>query len=408
MYPDLSYFFHDLFGTELDNWTSIIKTFGFMLAFAFLGAGWVLKSELKRHEKEGFLNPIVKKIKSNEGFDWYELLVNAFVFLILGAKIPYISSNFTQFKGDPASILFSKEGSWGIGLLAALIYGGYYFYSMRNKPRNVVAKTVTFLPHQRTADIVIWSAISGIAGGRLFSILENLDGFARDPIGTVFSGSGLTVYGGIIVGFTFVYWYVKRLGIKPIRMMDISGMAILVGYAIGRLGCQIAGDGDWGIAAAVQPDWWFLPDWLWAYDYPNNVNNANVLMEGCDPTEYSNAFSQRGIGTEEACQAACGYRYCHHLENPVYPTPIYEIIMYMMGFSLLWLLRRKIQIAGILFFMFMIINGVSRFLIEKIRVNTTYDYFGVEWSQAQYISVAFVLIGIGGIVYLYRRAKNGK
>jgi prolipoprotein diacylglyceryltransferase len=406
MYPDLSYFLHDLFGSDLDNFTSVVKTFGFMLALAFVGSGWVLRSELKRHEEEGTLSPIVKKISSIEGFNWSELLTNAFILLFIASKIPYISSNFSAFKGDPASIIFSKAGSWGIGLFVALLYTGYYIYAKKGKSAQPRIQSVTIHPYQKTWDIVIWAAISGILGARLFSIFENMDGFFRDPIGTLFSGSGLTVYGGVIVGFIAVYWYIKKWGIKPLTMMDISGMAILVGMAIGRMGCQLAGDGDWGIVAAAQPDWWFLPDWIWAYDYPNNVGNDNILLEGCDPDKYADVIRQRGMGAEEACEAACGYRYCHKLGDPVYPTPIYEMVLYSIGFAILWLSRKKIKVAGVLFFMYMIYNGLTRFFIEKIRVNETYDFMGFDWSQAQIISIGFILAGIAGIVYLVKKAPK--
>lgn len=406
MYPDLSYLLHDLLGTDPDNFTSVVKMFGFMLALAFMGSGWVLRSELKRHEEEGTLSAIKKKIAVVEGFVWSEFLTNGLILLLIGAKIPYIASNFEAFKGDPASMIFSKAGNWGVGLIVTILFAVYYFYSKKGKSNTPKIESITIHPYQKTWDIVIWAAISGILGARLFSIFENLGGFARDPIGTIFSGSGLTVYGGVIVGFIVVYWYIKRLGIKPLVMMDISGMAILVGLAIGRLGCQLAGDGDWGIVAAAQPDWWFLPDWLWSFDYPRNVGNDNILLEGCDPDKYTEIIRQRGMRPEDACEAACGYRYCHKLGDPVYPTPIYELVMYALGFAVLWLWRKKIKIAGVLFFMYMIYNGFTRFLIEKIRVNDTYEILGFDWSQAQYISVGFILGGFVGIYYLIKKSKK--
>lgn len=406
MYPDLSYLLHDIFGTEMDNAFSVIKTFGFMLALAFLGSGWVLRSELKRYEEEGLLTSVKKKIAEVQGFHISEFIVNGLIAFFLGGKLPYIIENFTDFKSDPASVLFSKSGNWAIGLIILLGYGAYYYFQKKGKPTTPIIKDIELHPYQKSADIVIVSAISGVAGARMFSILENLDGFSRDPIGTIFSGSGLTVYGGVIVGFIVVYWYVKKYGIKPIHMMDISGMAILVGLAIGRLGCQLSGDGDWGIVAAAQPDWWFLPDFLWSYDYPNNVGNDNILMAGCDQTIYNEALSLRGNSIEDACATACGYRYCHKLGEGVYPTPIYEVLLYSLGFGLLWLFRKRIKIAGILFFMYMIYNGFVRFIIEKIRVNVKYEFLGFNWSQAQYISIAFILVGIAGIIYLYMKNKR--
>ncbi len=405
MYPDLSYLLHDIFGTARDNWAAVIKTFGFLLAIAFLGSGWVLRSELKRYEEKGLLKPVKRKLKVIEGFNFTEFISNALVILIAGAKIPFIASNFTGFKADPATVIFSKAGNWGIGLILVITYGAYYYFSKKGKSSQPKFEEINIHPYQKTWDIVIVSAISGIAGARFFSILENLDNFFRDPLGTIFSGSGLTVYGGVIVGFIVVYWYVKKWGIKPIYMMDISGMAILVGLALGRIGCQLSGDGDWGIVAPPQPEWWFLPDWIWAYDYPQNVGNGNALLAECNAEQYNEVIRQGGMTTEAACEAACGYRYCHHLSDPVYPTPIYELVLYFLGFGILWLMRKRIKIAGVLFFMYMIYNGIVRFLIEEIRVNDKYELLGFNWSQAQYISILFILGGIAGIFYLVKKGK---
>ncbi len=184
--------------------------------------------------------------------------------------------------------------------------------------------------------------------------------------------------------------------------MDIGGMGILLGYAVGRMGCQIAGDGDWGIVAAVQPDWWFLPDWIWSYNYPNNVNNDGVLMSFADPEIFRNT-----IGTvEEKCKAASGMRYCHELNPKVYPTPIYEIVVSFIGLGVLWNLRKKIKVAGTIFCLYLIFNGFERFFVEQIRVNERYNYLGLDWSQAQYISAGFIILGIAGLLYLYKFRKS--
>ena len=197
---------------------------------------------------------------------------------------------------------------------------------------------------------------------------------------------------------------VKKNNIKPIHMLDIGGIGILIGYAVGRMGCQLSGDGDWGIVAAAQPEWWFLPDWMWSYTFPNNVANSGILMEGCDQEVYNSLYSNRNLSVEQRCMQACGYRYCHELEKGVYPTSIYEILISFVGVGLLWLWRRKIRIGGMMFALYLIFNGIERFFIEGIRVNERYDYFGVNWSQAQYISVLLIIAGVLTAVYLY---KNG-
>ncbi|MBK8850397.1 MAG: prolipoprotein diacylglyceryl transferase [Saprospiraceae bacterium] len=399
MYPDLSYFFHDVFGTPVDNWTSVFKSFGLMLGLAFLACAWLLKSELQRLEGLGLIQPFEKENPLKKRIPLQELALNALVVVVMGAKFPYIYNHFADFKGDPASVLFSTKGTWAIGLLLGLVYGAFLYVTEQKRDLDKEPAILTIYPHTKTMDIILIAALSGVVGARLFSIFENMDDFFRDPLGQLFSGSGLTVYGGLILAFISVYFYVKKNGIKPVYMMDIAGMGILLGYAIGRIGCQISGDGDWGIVAAAQPSWWFLPDWLWAYHYPNNVSNDGITVAGCNADLISTAK-----GTiEERCQMICGMRYCHQLEPAVYPTPIYETVISLIGFGILYFLRNRIRIAGMLFFIYMIFNGIERFFIEQIRVNERYDFLGLNWSQAQYISMGFVLVGLAGTYYLSRK-----
>ncbi len=407
MYPDLSYLFHDIFGSEVDNWTSVFKTFGLMLATAFAACAWLLRSELKRMEAEGLVHAIKKRIEPKKG-DWKDLAVNALILGVLAAKLPVIISEFDAFKGDPASVLFSSSGKWFIGILVAIAVFAYFKYFDKKEeiaePRDVLVS-----PHTKTMDIIFVAAISGVAGAKLFSILENLDSFFADPLGQLFSGSGLTAYGGFILAFFVVLRYVKKNGIPALRMMDIGGMGILLGYGIGRIGCQLSGDGDWGIEAAMQPDWWILPDWLWSYNYPNNVANDGILLSQCDPQAFKATFEQGRMAIEDRCQTACGIRYCHELIPKVYPTPVYETVLSLVGVGFLWLIRRRIQhIAGLLFFLYMIYAGVERFFIEGIRVNERYDFFGFDWSQAQYISIGFIVVGLAGAAYLWKKSREVK
>ncbi|MBK8502419.1 MAG: prolipoprotein diacylglyceryl transferase [Saprospiraceae bacterium] len=111
----------------------------------------------------------------------------------------------------------------------------------------------------------------------------------------------MAIYGGLIVAFFYIFWYVKQKGMKPIHVMDAAAPAMIMGYAVGRIGCQLAGDGDWGIVNAMpEPSWWFLPDWMWAYDYPHNVLNQGIPIEGCEGN------------------------YCRRLAEKVFPTPFYK------------------------------------------------------------------------------------
>lgn len=401
MYPDLSYLLHDIFGTDVDNWTSIFKTFGLMLALTFVVSYWYVRAELKRKEEEGLILPVTKTIVTKGGFDFKEIIYNSIVFGILGLKIPYMMSHFPEFQQDPASVLLSSKGNWLIGILTLLAVGGFSYYTQKKEDRKAGTSKVVVHAYERTGDIIITSAISGVLGAKVFSILENLDSFFADPLGQLFSGSGLTIYGGLIFGAIAVYTLVKKIGINPIHMLDIGGPTILLGYAVGRMGCQLSGDGDWGITAKAQPDWWFLPDWMWSYTFPSNVNNAGQLIEGCSQAMYNSVY-QAGMAVEVQCKLACGVRYCHELPAGVYPTSIFEIIISLIGVGILWMFRKRIKIAGMMFAFYLIYNGIERFFIETIRVNERYDYFGLNWSQAQFISVGLIISGIIGALWLWK------
>ncbi len=406
MYPDLSYLFHDIFGSELDNWASVFKTFGLFLATVFFCAWLVVKSELKRLEGLNAISSRIVNYTIKEGIDWKELIYNSLLIGFIGMKIPYIINNFSEFQGNPAGVLFSLKGELLIGALLAIVVAAYSYYTQSKSDKKPGTYSRTESPHERAGDIIILAAISGVFGSKLFSIFENMGAFLKDPVGQLISGNGLNILGGLIVAFFAVYYYIKKLGIKPIYVMDIAGIAVLLGYAVGRIGCQLSGDGDWGIVAAVQPEWWFFPDWMWSYTFPQNVNNAGVLMAGCDPEAFNATLSDRTMSIEQRCQISCGMRYCHELKQGVYPTSIYETLVSLLFFAGLWVLNRKLRIAGMIFFLYMIINGVERWFVETFRVNDKYEYFGLHWSQAQYISIIFILIGIVGCLYIWKnRAK---
>jgi len=390
MYPDLSYFFHDLLGSSPDNWLSVFKTFGVFLILAFIASAYVLKLELVRKEKEGLLTGIIEKTRVGFPATSREIIVNAFFGFIIGFKLPYILQHFEDFKPDPASILLSAKGTLLWGLLGAAVFGflKYWDHKKRQLPKPQV-KEVTIMPHQRTGDITILAAISGLVGARLFSIIEseeNIKAFIKNPLDQLLSGSGLAIYGGLIVAFIMVYMYVKRNGMKPIHMMDAVAPSLIMGYAVGRLGCQFSGDGDWGVVnSSPEPSWWFLPNWLWSFDYPHNVLNDGIQIDGC------------------------AWHYCKHLVEGVYPTPIYETFFSLVIFAILWSLRKRIKIPGIIFFIYVFLNGIERFFIEKIRTNPDITIMGISATQAEYIAFLLIVIGLVGMVWLYmKRRENVK
>ncbi len=387
MYPDLSYFFHDIFGSAPDNWLSVFKTFGVLLILSFIASAYFLRLEILRKEKEGLLTGFTEKIRMGFPATWQEITQNALFGFIIGFKLPYILQHFDQFKPDPASVLLSAKGTLIWGILAAAFFGFLRFWDSRKKqlPKPLI-KEVTVMPHERVGDITILAAISGLVGARLFSIIEseeNIKAFIKSPLDQLLSGSGLAIYGGLILAFISVYWYVTKKRMKPIHMMDAVAPALIMGYAVGRIGCQLSGDGDWGIVNSnPEPSWWFLPHWMWSFDYPNNVLNDGMQIDGCL------------------------WHYCRHLGEGVYPTPFYETTFALIIFGILWSLRKRIKIPGILFFIYVLLNGVERFFIEKIRTNPDITILGMHATQAEYIASLLIVIGLVGIVWLYLRSRK--
>ena len=385
MYPNLAHFFHDIFGTSKESWFGVINTFGLFLVLAFLAAAYFLRKEFLRKEEEGVLKASEEKIVTGKAASLMDILLNGIGGFLLGFKLPFVIQNLSALRADPAAIILSKEGNLIMGLLgAALLIAWKVWDSNKNKLAKPHIETIKVLPSERITDITMVAAISGIIGAKLFAFFESADtikAFMSDPIGHIFSGSGLAIYGGLIVAFIVVYRYVQKKGIPPIHVMDAVAPALIMGYAVGRIGCQMSGDGDWGIVNAnPTPDWWFLPDWLWSYGYPNNVAEVGQKIEGC-------------VG-----------KYCQEMVPGVYPTPIYEVVLSLIIFGILWSLRKRIKIPGMLFFIYMVLNGVERFWIEKIRVNDKLPLW--DLTQAEIISALIFFGGIIGGFIVWQRSKK--
>lgn len=379
MYPNISYLLNDLFGINIPL---PIQTFGFFVAIAFLLSSWTLSLELKRKEKEGLIKPTKRKKIIGKKVSAQELIVQGIVGFLVGYKLLYAGLNYSDFVNNPQGMILSTEGHFLGGLLGAFI-NAYMKYREVKKEELDTPKTITETVHpfQLVGNITMIAAVSGIIGAKLFHNLENIDEFLADPIGQLLSFSGLTFYGGLICGAVAVIYYAKKYGIHYKIISDAAAPGLMLAYGIGRMGCHFSGDGDWGINnLAPKPEWMsFLPDWTWAYTYPNNVINAGVPIEGC-------------IGN-----------YCNELMYPVYPTPLYEIVIALGLFAFLWSIRKRISVPGVLFGIYMIVNGLERFFIEKIRINTNYIIFGKEITQAEIISFALI---ITGLIIVFRLLKG--
>ncbi|MCW3083721.1 MAG: diacylglyceryl transferase [Bacteroidetes bacterium] len=379
MYPSLYYAIKDLFGFDLPFF-KMVQSFGFFVAVAFIFAAYFLSKELKRKEQQGLIQPGTIKVLKGQRATAAELITSGLIGFIAGYKILYIAMNFSAFTENTQGFLLSFNGSWIGGLLAAAV-SVYLKYSEKEKTKREIPAWEPEIvhPYQLVGNITLIAAFAGIIGAKIFHNLENWDDFIADPLTALVSFSGLTMYGGLIVASVACIWYGKKNGIKTTHLIDSAAPSLMLAYGIGRIGCHIAGDGDWGIPSTHPKPFSWLPDWMWSYDYPHNVVGEGVPLTNC-----------------------LNDKFCNHLVPPVYPTAFYEVVMCISLFFVLWYLRKRITIPGVLFCAYLILNGIERFFIEKIRVNTLYNVNGFRFTQAELISTILFFLGVTGIFYFRR------
>ena len=198
-------------------------------------------------------------------------------------------------------------------------------------------------------EAVFAALAGGLIGARLYWLVDNAD--SGDLFSNLFSGSGLTWYGGLAGGVIGVALWAKWRDFLNLRLADVAAPALLAGHAVGRIGCQLSGDGDYG-----EP--WDGP---WAMSYE----------DGVVPTP-------PGV--------------------TVHPTPIYETLAYGLGAIVLWRLRDRFRF-GVLFALFLVWSGTSRFLVEFLRTN---DVVALGLTIAQLISLAMVVAGVVWVLNVKR------
>ena len=382
MYPKLSDLINDLFGTSINL---PVQSYGFFLALAFLVAALVLYQELKRKENEGLIEPITDKIWIGKPVSITDLLIGFVISTAIGYKLVGAATNYSFFADKPQEFLLSTDGSWIGGIVIGVIYTFYtYYQSNKNKLDPPIQEEVVIHAQQQTWPIVFIGVVFGIMGAKVFHWFENWDEFMADPLDSLTSFSGLTFYGGLITGVLAGGYYTAKKGIKLRHMADIIAPALILAYGVGRIGCHVAGDGDWGIVNTLtKPQWLsWLPNWLWAYNYPHNILNEGVLIPGCTGA------------------------HCHQLVMPVFPTPVYETIMSVIIFLILWFLRKRLKIAGQLFAVYLMFNGLERFFIEKIRVNNVFDFLGMNVTQAEVISTFLFISGLSLFIFFQTQTKK--
>jgi phosphatidylglycerol:prolipoprotein diacylglycerol transferase len=365
-----------------------IQTFGFFVALSFFICYFVFVAEFKRKEADGLIHSWNEKEWIGLPASAAELAVNGLLGFILGFKVSGAVINYATFKIDPVNYIFSIQGNVWAGLLFAAVFV-FWIYTDRRKqllPKpKLVEKEVH--PYQLMLYLAFALGFMGVIGSKLFNTFENLGLFWRHPIDTLFSTDGFTYLGGLIFGsLTYLYICYKK-GMKLVHLADIGSPGMMLAYGIGRIGCHLSGDGDWGIVnnhpKPALLNW--LPDWIWSFKYPHNTIDAGVQMPGC--------FGM----------------HCEQLRAGVYPTSFYEAVICIGLFGLMWFFRKRIRIAGLMFYSYLILSGVERILIEMIRVNKRYNVLGLELTQAEMISIGMIAGGLVGIgLIITRQIKRNK
>ena len=254
--------------------------------------------------------------------------------------------------------------SYGFMLMIAF-YSCYYFL---NKDLNRLG-----YDEKLAADVVFAAAVGGILGSKIYYLIENFDRVIADPMGMIFSGAGLVFLGGLMGGALAVTYVIRKNNLQWIKFADIVAPLLILGYAIGRVGCFLVGD-DYGLPT-------HLP---WGISFPDGLPPSTyAIFQTYYPWVNLSGF-EPGVLT-------------------VHPTQLYETLLGLGIFYYLYNKRRSVVVAGSLFFTYLIFAGSERFFIEFLRVNTKY---GFGFSGSQLISLTMIGIGIWFLTYPVSKSQE--
>jgi phosphatidylglycerol---prolipoprotein diacylglyceryl transferase len=201
------------------------------------------------------------------------------------------------------------------------------------------------------SSVIIAAAFAGLVGARLLLILEEWESFTSAPFDFIFSGSGFSWYGGLIGGAVATAWIFKKHKVPLPRAADMSAPALALAYGIGRIGCFLAGDATWGKVSDVP----------WAMAFPNAVAGWIDPLTGVPYPP--------------------GVR--------VHPTQLYELIQSLFVFAILWALRKRNYCPGTIFYLYLILAGSMRFIVEFWRAN---PILGLGFTEYQWISMGLIIL----------------
>ena len=245
--------------------------------------------------------------------------------------------------------------SFGLMLGVAFIVGSYFLAREFQRAG---------IPDNYASEITIIAVVLGVVGSKLFDLFENWSKFLENPVAMMFSPGGLTYYGGFLLAMGGVTLYLRKKKLGFFQVGDLIAPSLAIAYGIGRIGCHLAGDGDYGIPTT-------LP---WGVSYAKGIVPPTGMFAG---SKYALEFPN-GILPND---------------TPLHPTPVYEFLAGLAIFLILWNLRKKINVTGRIFMLYLILSGLSRFLVEFVRLNPVF-FLGL--TEAQTISLVLIAAGILG------------
>jgi phosphatidylglycerol:prolipoprotein diacylglycerol transferase len=223
-------------------------------------------------------------------------------------------------------------------------------------------------------NLVLVILIGAIVGAKINYLFDNWSLFVEDPFSMMFSPGGLTFFGGWILAVALLFVYVRIKKLHLLETLDSFGPAAMIGYGLARLGCHFAGDGDYGFPTT-------LP---WGFDYSKGTFPPSLALK--DFPEVARLYPQ-GIPDN----------------LPLHPAPVYELIICLIFFAVLWSVRKKIVTPGKLFSLYLMLAGIERFAIEFIRLNPRH-FLGL--TQAQMVASILFTIGLVGWFYLSKKKEQ--
>lgn len=275
-----------------------------------------------------------------------------------------------------------KIGTYGV-MMAVGFLTALWLLKRELKRRNLdvmfpPAAAGAMPPHARAAETIIFLGIlGGVLGAKLAYMLTEAPTFVWKDL---FSGSGLTWHGGLILAAVFIMGWMAWKRLPLLVMLDAIAPELATGYAFGRVGCQLAGDGDFGLPCVPEN----LDSFL-CMSYPQGIVPSPCYAHGIE-------YQQCPTGLADA------------FWFPVHPTPIYEAFLMFLVFGVLWSIRKRIFHPGVLFGLYCVGAGLQRFFIEFIRQDEGRPDRFLDLRDAQIIALAQLALGVIIWVWAWRRS----